>query len=159
MRRNSCQRHKLVPKYRIIVQLSISTLSDVIPIDFAGPFPPIRSYHKFILVAVKHLTGWLVIMSTSTATILAMIQIMKKRWSTAFYPLICCLRRFDLLPGYYITNNSQGGFFQWKPVFVYTSISIEKDERMIGTSKKAMAPLITNEIIAWDKVLAKLVYQ
>lgn len=55
--------------YKTNLRTPVSSMFDVFSIDFAGRLPVSVEGNKFLLVCVKHLTGWTLRMATKNATI------------------------------------------------------------------------------------------
>lgn len=156
---DNCQRRKLIPKYHITLHLPISTLFDVISIDLAGPCPCTPSGKKFFLVAIEHLTGWPIAISTDEAAALTVIAFMRKE---IIYNIFSPRFVFSDNATCFLATTLQIVMKEyetkWKAVLAYTSMSNGKAKRMVGTLKRAVACLITNGTIPSGEALYKVVY-
>lgn len=92
---DTCQRMKNVQRYVTNRFTPHSELFDVFSIDFAGPLPTTDSGNRFLLVCVKHLTGWPIVRATDNSTVSVVIRFMEEEIIPPFGAL-----------GFFISDNS-----------------------------------------------------
>ena len=75
---DSCQKSTPIPKYKTTLRFPMTSLFDTYSIDFARPLPRTPSGKRYILIAVKHLTGWPIAKATVTSTAEEVLKFVKE---------------------------------------------------------------------------------
>ena len=156
---HDCQIFTPLPNYPASLKLPLTTLFDVFSIDFAGPYPTTSSGHRYILVAVEHLTGWPIAMTYPNCTSAVVLAFLKNEIMFSFgspRKIISDITTSFLSTA--VEEFSQLHGISWKPVLAYAPQSNRKAERMVGTIKKSVAKMVYKNAREWDKRLPKVLY-
>lgn len=111
--------------------------------DFAGPLSKSGSGKRYMLVAVEHLTGWLIAKPTETSTVEEVVKLIEEEIIYNFGSLgrivsdnATCFTTPTL------ENLMKKHGIEWKIVLAYSPMPNGRAERMIRTLKRAARKII-----------------
>lgn len=142
--------------YYTNLKIPVTTPFDVYSIDFSGPLPITKSGYKYLLVDVENLTGWPIVLPTTTAIAGQFIQ---KEVLRPYGPP----RRMISYKATCFTAQALVSFMEeigssWKTVLEYAPISNGGAERMVGTNMRANEKMVLNDRTTSDKALPIVLY-
>lgn len=124
-------------------------------INFAVPFPQTAKGNKYLLVCVEHLTGRPIFVTTKRATAKTVVNFLKKKTILSFGPL-------GLLVSDDATCFTAGAMetisTRWKTMLAYVSLSNERTERIVGTTKQSVAQVFASSGLKWDAAVGRVVF-
>lgn len=153
------QLSQTITPYQATLRLPITNLFETYSINFAGPLTPIKSGMEYILVAVKHVMGWLLVKSTIDATSGKVVPFLKE---DIIYHLgvpgrIISIHRscFRSMKPRTFSNNAD---IKWIHTLYHEPDSNGKEGRMAGTLKLRMKKIGLQIAEDWDDSLKTVLY-
>ena len=154
-----CQEMTRIPIYYFGLGAPLTSLFDVVPIDFAGTLPTTPRVNKHLLFCVEHLTGWPIICPTPTTTAAEVIAFVEEQVIMPFErPRVIVSDNSPCFTAGSLENFMEQNNIKVKTVLVYAPMSNLRAERMVGTIKRGIRKMVHSRPHDWDLVISKVSY-
>lgn len=136
---DGCQRSQPLPSYKTGIRFLLTGMFMVSSIYFEGPLHVTKRRNRYILVCVKHLTGWQLAIPTSRSTPKIVLRFVQLHILYSFGPpCVIVSDNASCLTAGTLTDYKMLNSVYWNTVLAYAPMSNGRAERMVENIKRAI---------------------